>query len=444
MAATGRDVEILLQKHEKEHLNMKIFVASILAASTFLAAASLWSSLVSGVSDNNLVASTNVTLSAEIPLETQQLEVENQLGSVRIRGTNNSPGRWTWSLTVRARSQDEASRIAQAINCQHSQAGARLALKVLFPHTFSNVSVESQFEISVPSQASVKVTDAFGEITASELQGSLDAVGQNGEVSLRNIAGEVHARTSFAALQAENIGPALLSNQNGEISVTRVQGPLEADTSFARLRAENIAGRARLHNQNGEILVRDVRGPLDAHTSFSLLTVRNITGGVTLGNQNGEIRAESLSSNADLTTSFAELFVKDVGGAVVLEDQNGGIDASAISGTVRARTSFSALKVSGTGPTFDCHNQNGSIYIQAKSPALASIQAETSFGGLEVRVPASLKPAIVAKTSFGGVDSDFPIDPRLSRENQDAEMASGTTQIRLKNQDGGIRIVGQK
>lgn len=423
---------------------MKIFVASIFAAGTFIASASLWSSWVSGVSDHDLVASTNITFSAVIPLDTRQLEVENQLGSVRIHGTNNNPGQWTWSLTVRARSQNEASRIAQSINCQHSQVGACLSLKVLFPHNLSNASVESKFDVSVPSQASVKVTDAFGEISVSDLQGNLDAIGQNGAVSLRDIAGEVHARTSFAALKAEHIGRALLSNQNGEISVAQVQGPLEADTSFARLRAENIAGRARLRDQNGEILVRDVQGPLEARTSFSLLTVKNIAGSTTLGNENGEIRAESLSSNADLTTSFAELNVKNVDGAVVLENQNGGIDASAISGSVRARTSFSSLKVAGTGSSFDCHNQNGSIFIQATSPALASIQAETSFGGLEIRMPASLKPAIVAKTSFGDVNSDFPLRSRLSSEGQNAEVEAGMPQIRLKNEYGGIRIVGQK
>ena len=253
---------------------MKTLVTSILAASTFSAGASLWSALISGFSGSDLTASTNITLSAEIPMETRQLEVENQFGSVDIHGINNNPGQWTWNLTVRAGSQDEASRIAQSIICQHSQMGPRLALKVVFPNTLSNASVESKWEVSVPSQASVKATDAFGEITASDLQGNLDAVGQNGEVSLRNIAGEVHAQTSFAALKAENIGRAWLSNQNGEISAVQVEGPLEAHTSFARVQAETIAGGARLHNQNGEILVRDVQGPLEARTSFSLLTAK--------------------------------------------------------------------------------------------------------------------------------------------------------------------------
>ena len=77
---------------------MKTFVVSILAASTVIAGASLWASLISGFSNNNLAASTNITLSAEIPLETRLLDLENQFGSVRIHGTNNSPGQWTWNL----------------------------------------------------------------------------------------------------------------------------------------------------------------------------------------------------------------------------------------------------------------------------------------------------------------------------------------------------------
>jgi len=418
---------------------MKAFVAIVLAASPFIAGAALWSALVGGFSNHNLTASTNITLTAEIPLETRQLELENQFGSVHIRGTNNV-GQWTWNLTVRARSQEEAAKVAQAITCQHAQTGARLELKVLFPHSLSNVSVESQFEVSVPRQASVKATDAFGELTVSDLEGEVDAAGQNGEVSLRNLAGEVHAHTSFATLRAENLGPARLVNQNGEITVTQVHGPLTADTSFASLQVSQIAGAAHLHNQNGEILVRDVQGPLEARTSFSRLTARNITGNVVLGNQNGEIRAESLSSSADLSTSFAEMSVKGVGGSVVLENQNGGIEASAISGSVKARTSFSSLKVSAKGPAFECHNQNGEIYLQATSPALASIQADTSFSSLEVRIPAALKPVIVAKTTLGDVNSDFPFNSKA----ESAEREPGTPRIRLENQNGGIRIVGQK
>lgn len=422
---------------------MKTFVAGILLAGTCIAGASLWSSLFSGFSDNDLTASTNITLSAEIPLETQQLIVANRWGSVHIHGTNNSPGQWSWALTVRAHSQDEAGRIAQSIICQHLQTGANLELKVLFPHMLSNVSVESGFDVSIPSPASVKVTDSFGQITISDLQGNLEAANQNGEVSLRNIAGEVRAQTSFAALKAENIGPARLSDQNGEISVAHVQGSLEADTSFAPLQAETIAGRTHLHDQNGEILVRNVQGPLDARTSFSPLTARNISGNVVLGNQNGEIGAESLSSNADLSTSFAELSVKNVGGDVTLENQNGGIDASAISGLVKARTSFSALNVTGPGTSFDCHNQNGSIYIHATSPDLASIRADTCFNSLELRIPASLKPVIVAKTSFGDISSDFPLNNRRSSDDQSAGADAGAPQIQLENQNGGIRIVGQ-
>ena len=132
---------------KKRNLIMKVLVASILAFSTLIAGASVWSSLVAGVSDNTLTASTNLTLSAEIPQETRQLDLENQLGYVRIQGTNHSPGQWTWNLTVRARSQEEVTRIAQAIQCQHSQSGTRLELKVLFPRTLSNVSVESKFDV---------------------------------------------------------------------------------------------------------------------------------------------------------------------------------------------------------------------------------------------------------------------------------------------------------
>ena len=137
-----------------------------------------------------------------------------------------------------------------------------------------------------------------------------------------------------------------------------------------------------------------------------------------------------------------------MGGEVVLENQNGGIDASAIGGSVKASTSFSSLKVSAKGPAFDCHNQNGEIYIQATSPALASIQAETSFGGLEVRIPAALKPVIVAKTSFGEVDSDFPFNTQAQQQSGERGIGAGRAsnpagKSKWRDSDCGAELSGK-
>ena len=356
-----------------------------------------------------------------------------------IVGTNEGAGQWVWNLTIRAQTPGRAQEVAAAIHCQPVQTGDRLQLAVIMPRTMSNVSVESSFEIYAPGAATVTCANHFGETRISGLQGNVEASGQNGPLTIENIGGEVRAKTTFAALKASDIGPANLSSQNGELKVTEVHGSLTAGTSFSSLTARHVAGPAKLHNQNGELRATDIQGPLDAVTSFSRLDAENIAGPVTLRNQNGAIHAKAAAGNADIKTSFADLTVEDIRGDASLENRNGPVNVSGVTGMVTARTSFAPLSIEGAGEAFNCQNQYGRILIRATSPALASIQARTSFSPIELRLPAALKPAISAHTSFAEVNSDFPI-PANSQSAAAPEAAPGTPRITLENQNGSIRI----
>jgi hypothetical protein len=138
---------------------------------------------------------------------------------------------------------------------------------------------------------------------------------------------------------------------------------------------------------------------------------------------------------------FDSLSVKDIQGVAILKNQNGRVTATDISGSVRASTSFASIEVRGAGSQFVCHNQNGDIRLRATSTALTNIEAKTSFGTLEVHLPAGLKPAIQAQTSFANIESDFPVLMKPRGEDPFGDVAPGTARISLLNQNGKIGVV---
>ena len=131
-------------------------------------------------------------------------------------------------------------------------------------------------------------------------------------------------------------------------------------------------------------------------------------------------------------------------GDATLADQNGRISARDITGSVDAHTSFANLEIESAGHVFKCRNQNGTIRLRASSPEVAIIDAQTSFAGIEVFLPAGLKPAIQARTTFAEVESDFPVMMKSEGQNALAEADPASPRITLKNQNGPIRIVGEK
>jgi hypothetical protein len=426
--------------------------------------------------DSDLVAVTNSTRSADIPASLKYLAVDNPCGTIHVTGTETGTTRWTWKLTVHARTDAVAQEIARAMKCQAELDGGQLTILVSAPPSDEPHRIQSDFEITVPEPTAVRTQTHFGDTDIAGLKADVEAANQNGRIEIHDIGGKISARTSFESMTISDTGAATLHNQNGEITATRIGGLLQAETSFAPITAQDIAGPARLANQNGEIKAIGISGSLEAKTSFDSLVVRDIHGRASLANQNGQIEAtgiaESLEAqtsfgsieahdvggaarvrnqmgsvrltqvkgNADIKTSFDRLSVEGIEGDALLVNQNGGIAANGVGGAVRANTSFGEMKINGAGADFVCHNQNGSIELEATSAAVTNIEATTSFDKLELRLPAELKPALLARTSFGDVESDFPVLAKPASVDVFAGMAPGTPRASLHNQNGDIRI----
>jgi DUF4097 and DUF4098 domain-containing protein YvlB len=357
----------------------------------------------SGNSSGNFAIHTNVTTRGEIPAGLALVDVVNRFGKVRVVGTDEPTGNWSWALTVHAASEENAQRAVGLARCPADLLGERFRIAVSLPDSRGDWAYESELEVRVPKAMAAQVENHFGRIEVGDLTGNVQVSGQNGAVELRNIGGAVNASTSFAPMSATKIGAAVLKNQNGKIEVADVRGALEAATSFAPMTARNIAGSAHLRNQNGSV-------ELDG------------------------------AASAEVRTSFAGLTVNQVAGSATVANQNGRVVVTKVGGALDAKTSFAPMEISGDGPSFVCHNQNGAIRLDVASGSVSNIAATTSFAAIDVRLPAGLKPAIQARTQFAEIESDFPVMMKPKSNDPFADVADGTPRIRLDTQNGPIRI----
>jgi hypothetical protein len=360
-------------------------------------------SVSGGSSFRSFPVQTNITTRGEIPGGLALVDVVNRFGKVTVVGTDEPAGSWSWALTVRAASEEDAQRAVSGASCPADKLGERFRIAVSLPDSHGDWAYESEIEVRVPKAMAARVENHFGGTEVRDLTGGVQVSGQNGAVELRNIGGAVMASTSFAPMTAVRTGAAVLKNQNGQIDVADIQGTLEASTRFASLTARNISGFAHLRNQNGRV---DLDG----------------------------------AASAEIRTSFAGLSVNGVAGGVALENQNGGVAVTKVGGSVDARTSFASMDISGEGPSFVCHNQNGAIRLDVVSGSVSNIVASTRFGEIDIRLPAGLKPAIQAHTQFAEINSDFPVLMKPLGSDPFKDIDPGTPRIRLDTQNASIRI----
>ena len=215
---------------------------------------------------------------------------------------------------------------------------------------------------------------------------------------------------------------------------------VQTHNQFGKTEIVELDGEVNARSGHGGIEIRNVRGAVRAETSFGSLLVSRV-GPASLKNQHGKIEASDVRGDLTAETSFGALTAQAVAGNAKFVNQHGAIKGKQIGGSVEARTSFSPLDVEAMGPTMVCRNQHGALRLTSLSPALAHIEAETSFGPLDLALPTGIDPAIRARTSFGEIDSDFPIFMKPSGQDAFLGIDAGKPRITLANQHGRIRIV---
>jgi DUF4097 and DUF4098 domain-containing protein YvlB len=281
---------------------------------------------------------------------------------------------------------------------------------------------------------------SFGPLVARDVKGTVQLKNQNGGITGTHISGEVDATTSFGNVRLEQIGGrTLVKSQNGRVELLNISGPVTATNSFGSLIAHDVTADTELRNQNGTIEAVRITGALTAGTTFGNLRVEDVGGAADLDCRNGRIEASRVKGDVRAVTSFAPLRVTDIGGAAELRGQNGDIYATAVSGDIHAETSFGRIQLDGRGRQFVAHSQNGGVDIIARSADVHRIDADASFGSINLRLPQQTKPLIRASTSFGKVQSDFPV---LMGDSGDGKVSGdpAALKINLKGSNGDIRI----
>jgi hypothetical protein len=215
---------------------------------------------------------------------------------------------------------------------------------------------------------------------------------------------------------------------------------------FGTARVHGLGGRVELDCEHAEVALEDLGGALDAETSFGALRAQRIAGGK-LRNKHGAIIAAGVAGALDAETSFGPLEASEVGGELRASNEHGSIKATGVKGRVEARTSFGRLDVEGDSPEVVCHNQHGAIALRLASGALRSVEARTSFAGIEVSVPAGAEARIEAETSFGKVESDLH-PGSVAQDGLTSRLRDGPAgaplRLQLRSEHGDIRITGEK
>jgi len=152
-----------------------------------------------------------------------RLNVE-AIHDVTITGSAGNAVTGTAVVTVRARSQSEAKRVAEQLRVTARPSGSTLYLEVSRPENLSRfVSIQPAFTISMPASGNLIVKTVSGEVYIA---------GVSGNVSVDNVSGSVTLDGMPASVDADVVSGSLRMTLNSDmesVDVDMVSGSVHID-----------------------------------------------------------------------------------------------------------------------------------------------------------------------------------------------------------------------
>lgn len=200
------------------------------------------------------------------------LELENTNGNIIIKTWNQE------KIVIEATKKGKEADLDNIdIDAQITEHYAHLSTK----QTNKNKSTVD-YTVIVPKKVTLKVKTLNGSITASNIEGSINATTTKGSITITDASNAVRAKTTNGTIEAtlRHVKPATaieLENQNGDINLAipnNTNADLFAKTADGKISCDLYVTTkpriTKINNQFWDTVQREVEGSLGHHATASL------------------------------------------------------------------------------------------------------------------------------------------------------------------------------
>jgi DUF4097 and DUF4098 domain-containing protein YvlB/uncharacterized membrane protein HdeD (DUF308 family) len=363
-----------------------------------------------------------------------KIAINNSFGNVKVTG-GGTRVRAALTKSIRAWSKDDARKTANRIHIVVNKTPDGLTI------TTNRDQVNQQFtthlEIEVPAFSTVSISDSYGDVSATGIDGNVVVKASHGKAELANINGSLSLGLNYSDVNATTIngdvtingakrarifnvtGSLELSASNATVELREIAGPVHVEAPFCTIQAQGLGGGAELRTEHGKV---DISNSTDLliDAQHSDVRAKNISGDLHITSSQGNIQLSSISGELVVQSEQASVTADDLRGPVDIKTSNGEVIVKNFLEGLRVETSYrDVMLVTANQPSGDIEVKNNHGEIKLVLPQSSQFQLEASsengqirpvgFSELSPRVRESLVaalgdgPSIKLRTSFKNI-----------------------------------------
>ena len=307
-----------------------------------------------------------------------RIEVENKYGNVILNKWDKSVFQVKVNIEAKGSSEAKAQKILDAIEINISDriSSGYLSIITEIDQIKGNSSFSVHYEISMPGNNPLKLTNSFGNVFMGSYEGPLDLTVKYGQLMAEDLE-SANVRVEFANSKCtiETLKSGSVDIRYSKMEIDEM-GDIKIESQFSEMRVGN-AGIVQIDGRYGKFEFGKVRTLL-GELQFSGLSIERLGESIKLEAKHGDgINLESVSrnfKNIDIDGQFSSVNIQ-------LE--------SGTTARLRFELQFGNLKADGTGINFNkvIKDHTSSEYegYLGKSDATSSIRVTNKYGNIRLQ-----------------------------------------------------------
>lgn len=153
------------------------------------------------------------------------LTIENEVGSIVVVGADVADCDITATIIAKARTKEDAEKLAGQVHIKTESADGRLSIKVEKPAKKHGRSISVNLDITVPKQISLQFEANVADISISNIKGPVEGSTDVGEITCKQVSDNINVKT--------NVGQITCMEISGDIDLTANVGEIKAVYAIA-------------------------------------------------------------------------------------------------------------------------------------------------------------------------------------------------------------------
>jgi DUF4097 and DUF4098 domain-containing protein YvlB len=311
--------------------------------------------------------------SREAPLpDGAPVEIEAVRGDVEVVAWDQPKVAVEVRKHLRAPSEKEAAKSAESLRLRLDPAGG--GLKVLVapdPGSGRPDSLQTDFTVTVPRKARLRITTGEGGVQAHGLGGDVVIGASQGSVD----AGEIG-------------GACEVTNRNGEVTVVSVAGNVRIVNERDSVTVTGAGAKVEIEATHGDVSVTDARGDVRIRDDHGEVSVEGAGGSVEVEGPNSTVTLEKIAGAVKATVEGDPLEVREAGGPVTVQAEATSVLLADVRGGIVVTGNHTDVTLIRPGSDVEVRTTNQEIDLSVPPGRGFRVEAASESGEIESDLPA--------------------------------------------------------